>query len=171
MALDVRSSPNRLPWPPLIEAAAVVTAALGALAFPVGVGLGPLARWLGWALIVLGLALDFWAIATLRRARTNILPNRAAGRLVTNGPFAFTRNPIYLGNTIAVAGLGGAVNSLWFVVAAIIAAKLVEILAIRREEAHLAFRFGPEWVDYAARVPRWLGLPAAIRGGRGGDAR
>ncbi len=163
MALDVKSTPNRIPWPPLIEAAAVVTAALGALAFPVGLGLAPLARWLGWALIVVGFGLVFWAIAALRRRGTNILPNRAAGRLVTDGPFAFTRNPIYLGNTIAIVGLGVAASSAWFIVAALFAAKLVEILAIRREEAHLALRFGSEWVDYAARTPRWLPLPSGTR--------
>jgi hypothetical protein len=67
------------------------------------------------------------------------------------------RNPIYLGTTVAFVGLGAAANSLWFAVAALFAAKLIEIVAIRREEAHLALLFGAQWTDYAARVPRWLG--------------
>ncbi|MDX1717154.1 MAG: methyltransferase, partial [Anderseniella sp.] len=41
---------------------------------------------------------------TMFSARTNILPHRAADRLVTHGPFALTRNPIYVGNTIAMLG-------------------------------------------------------------------
>ncbi len=166
MALDLKSRPNRIPWPPLLGAAALALAWLAERAYPLGLGLGPSARWLGWTLIAAGVGLDLWAIATLRRAKTNILPHRAAGRLVANGPFAFTRNPIYLGNTIALVGVGGAANSLWFVVAAIVMAKLVEGLAIRREESHLALRFGHEWADYAARTPRWLGLPSATRRGR-----
>ena len=160
MALDLENRPNRVPWPPLIGAAALALAWLAQRAYPLGLGLAPGARWLGWALIAAGVGLDLWAIATLRRAKTNILPHRAAGRLVTGGPFAFTRNPIYLGNTVALVGVGGAANSLWFVVAAIAAAAIVEGLAIRREETHLALRFGREWLDYAARVPRWLGPPS-----------
>ena len=120
-------------------------------------GLTP--RWLGFAgrpLIALGLGLDFWAMAIMIVARTNILPNRAAERLVTSGPFAFTRNPIYLGNTLLMFGIGLAWEALWFLPLAFCAAILVENLAIRREEAHLAMRFGPEWETYAASTPRWL---------------
>lgn len=167
MALDLKSRPNRIPWPPLIVVGAAALAFLAQRAYPVGLGLGSGARWLGWALIALGVGLDLWALATLSRARVNILPHRAAGGLVTSGPFAFTRNPIYLGNTVVLVGVGGAANSLWFVVAALLAAKLIEVLAIRREETHLALRFGSRWVDYAARTPRWLGLPSAARQGPG----
>jgi len=166
MALDLKSRPNRIPWPPLIVTAAAALALLVQRADPVGLGLGAGARWLGWALIAAGVGLDLWAMATMTRAHVNILPHRAAGGLVTSGPFAFTRNPIYLGNTAVLVGVGGAANSPWFVVAALVAAKLVEVLAIRREEAHLALRFGRQWGDYAARTPRWLGLPSAARRAR-----
>ncbi len=167
MALDLHSRPNRFPWPPLIGVAAAALAFLAQSACPLGLGLGPEARWFGWALIATGLALDLWAMATMWRAGTNILPHRAAGRLVTSGPFAFTRNPIYLGNSTALVGIAGAENSLWFVVAAVVAAALVEVLAIRREEAHLALRFGSAWAAYAARVPRWFRVPS--RAGRRRD--
>ena len=114
MALDLNSRPNRVPWPPLIGGAALALAVLAERAAPLGLGFGPAARWLGWALIVAGLGLDLWAMATMARAGVNILPHRAAGGLVAGGPFAFTRNPIYLGNTTALVGVGGAANSLWF---------------------------------------------------------
>jgi protein-S-isoprenylcysteine O-methyltransferase Ste14 len=157
MTLDGRDRPNRIPWPPLIGAAAIVAASVGWRAFPLGVPFAPLTRPLGWALIAAGLALALWAIATLKRARTNLMPNRGADRLIVGGPFAFTRNPIYLGNAILLVGVGGAAGSLWFVVAALVMAALVDILGVRREEAHLARRFGEQWAVYAARVPRWLG--------------
>ena len=89
-------------------------------------------------------------------SRTNILPNRAAERLVTQGPFAISRNPIYLGNTTLMFGIGLAFNALWFLPLAICAAAFVERLAIRREEAHLALLFGPEWAAYATTTARWL---------------
>lgn len=156
MAFDLKSSPNAIPWPPLIYAVACVCGVLLERFAPTGVFLP---RWLlvgGWAVMALGLGLDFWAMATMILARTNILPNRAAGRLVTSGPFAFTRNPIYLGNTVLMLGIGLAWGAPCFLPLAFVAAFLVEKLAIRREEAHLALRFGPEWARYAAATPRWL---------------
>ncbi|MFG1296364.1 methyltransferase family protein [Xanthobacter variabilis] len=152
--------PNRVPWPPLIYGAALVA----------GLGLGWLAP-LGWpsalaglpvriagALVAaLGLGLDLSAIFTLYRAHTNVLPNRGADHLVTNGPFALSRNPIYLGNTLLVAGLGLAFFNGWLIGAALLAALATDHLAARREERHLAAKFGPAFAAYAARVPRWIG--------------
>jgi protein-S-isoprenylcysteine O-methyltransferase Ste14 len=170
MALDLHSRPNRIPWPPLLGAAALALAFFSERAYPLNLQLGPGGPWLGWALIAAGLGLDLWAMATMWRARVNILPHRAAGGLVTSGPFAFTRNPIYLGNAVALGGVGVVAGSWWYVVAAIVMAKLIEMLAIFREERHLALRFGREWLDYSARVPRWIGLPKAARRGSGGGA-
>jgi protein-S-isoprenylcysteine O-methyltransferase Ste14 len=159
MTFDSRERPSRIPWPPLIGAGALMAATACAFAFPVSLPFAPLARPLGSALIAAGVALVAWAVATLRRARTTTLPHRGADRLVASGPFAVSRNPIYLGVAIAFVGLGGAVDSPWFVVAAFIEAALIDVFGVRREEAHLASRFGEEWAAYAARVPRWLGVP------------
>ena len=156
MPLDLKTRPNLIPWPPLIFAAACV---LGVLLERVAPSSAVFPQWLilcGQAIIALGLGLDLWAMATMALARTNIWPNRAAGRLVTNGPFAFSRNPIYLGNTTLMLGIGLAWSALWFFPLAFCAAALVERLAIRREEIHLALLFGSEWADYAAKTGRWL---------------
>jgi len=156
LAFDLKSRPNAIPWPPLIYTVACLCGVLLERSVPTGV---LLPRWLviaGRALMALGLGLDFWAMATMMLARTNILPNRTAGHLVTSGPFAFTRNPIYLGNTLLMLGIGLAWGAPWFLPLGFVAAFLVEKLAIRREEAHLAIRFGPEWASYSATTPRWL---------------
>jgi protein-S-isoprenylcysteine O-methyltransferase Ste14 len=112
---------------------------------------------LGWAVIAAGLALDLWAMAVMTRRRANILPHRAATALVTEGPFAWSRNPIYLGNTLLLTGCGLAFGNAWFLAGAAAAAAAVTVLAIRREEAHLAARFGDAWAAYAARTARWFG--------------
>ena len=57
-----------------------------------------------------------------------------------------------------LGGAGRAFGNAWYLIAAAIAALLVTVLAIRREEAHLAYRFGPAWDAYARRTPRWLRL-------------
>lgn len=72
------------------------------------------------------------------------------------GPFRFSRNPIYLANTLLLIGIGLAAGNGWFVPLALLMAVLVDRLAIRREERHLAIRFGNAWIDYAAATPRWL---------------
>ena len=108
-------------------------------------------------MLVVGLALDLWAMATMWRHKANIMPHRAATALVTHGPFALSRNPIYLGNTVLLFGAGLAFGMAWFIPAAFLAAGLTGHLAIAREEAHLNARFGREWREYRLRVNRWVG--------------
>ena len=165
MAFDLRARPNVLPWPPMLYGGAIALALLAQHFAPRILGADAPARYPGLAILIVGLTLDVWAMVSMRRARANILPNRAADKLITDGPFAVSRNPIYLGNTLFMLGLGGVLNSLWMFLAAFAAAGLTSVLAIRREEAHLKLRFGTEWDAYAARVPRWIGA------GSGGRAR
>lgn len=159
MAFDVKLRPNKIPWPPLLVLAAFLAALPLQYFFPTG---GLLPDWLrlaGRGLAALGVGLDFWAMATMALARTNIFPHRAADRLVTRGPFAFTRNPIYLGNTMLIIGIGLSLSLLWLLPFAFVAAALTQKLAILREEAHLASLFPDQWPAYAARTPRWLKAP------------
>jgi protein-S-isoprenylcysteine O-methyltransferase Ste14 len=143
----------------------MILAACWALGFllervaPLGALLPGWAAGAGYAAAALGLALDVWAMAVMMLARTSILPNQAADRLVTSGPFAFSRNPIYVGNTLLTLGLGLAAPAPWLLPLAFVAALLVERLAIRREEAHLHAKFGAQWRAYAGATPRWLGFP------------
>ena len=91
-----------------------------------------------------------------RRHHTTVLPHRGATRLITDGPFRFSRNPIYVGNTLLVAGAGLVFGVAWLIPAALAGALATQKLAIEREEEHLARRFGADWAGYAARTPRWL---------------
>jgi len=162
---DFRARPNVLPWPPVIFAAAwILGFALESIA-PLGEeSLPAWALTIGRLIAATGIALDLWAMAAMTAARTNIMPNRSARRLVTSGPFSLSRNPIYLGNTLVTLGIGLGLGALWFIPLAGVAAVLVERLAIRREEAHLAAKFGAEWTAYAATTPRWLGFGFSARG-------
>ena len=161
MGLDFSVRPNKVPWPPIIYLG-VVLAALGlGAAWPLASPPPTSVRWLRIAGVVIagtGIALDVAAMLAMRRAHTSILPHRGADRLVTDGVFALTRNPIYVGNTLLLAGAGLALASAWMVAGALLAALLVDRLAIRREERHLSARFGQAYADYVARVPRWIGL-------------
>jgi protein-S-isoprenylcysteine O-methyltransferase Ste14 len=111
-------APNRIPWPPLIFAiAALVALSLGWM-LPLAHGAPWIVRAAGGSVILLAIGLDASAVWTMHKARANILPHRAATALVTWGPFRLSRNPIYLGNTLALLGAAGLLANPWFIPAA-----------------------------------------------------
>ncbi len=81
--------------------------------------------------------------------------------LTTTGPYAATRNPLYLGSIVISAGLAVAALSAWVVVLLLVMFVVVYFPVIRSEERFLAERF-PEYPDYARRVPRFIPRPAAL---------
>lgn len=110
----------------------------------------------GAALVGLGLALMLAAFVEFRRHRTSVVPHRQPSALITTGVYRFSRNPIYLGDALILAGLclrWDALPGLLLVPAfmAVISARF-----IRPEEARLAARFGPDFAAWAARTRRWL---------------
>jgi len=152
-------TPNRIPWPPIVYLAALLAGLALNWYLPLPWPERPfrfVLAAIGLCAIGLAVALDIAAFRLFRRHRTTIMPHRAASALITEGPFARSRNPIYVGNTLLVSGLGLLFGVAWLVPAALLAAFAVQKLAIEREEAHLAEKFGEAWRDYAARTPRWL---------------
>lgn len=74
-------------------------------------------------------------------------------RLATTGPYAYTRNPLYLGSFIMASGFALAARSLWIAAILIVMFVTIYMPVIRAEEAFLAQHF-PEFAEYARRVPR-----------------
>jgi protein-S-isoprenylcysteine O-methyltransferase Ste14 len=110
----------------------------------------------GLALVVIGAVLAVTGALTFRRARTAIIPHHSASRLVTDGPYRYTRNPMYTGLTIAYVGGAGLLDSVWpLIVLPVVLIALVR-LVVSREEAYLSSAFGTEYSAYRARVRRWL---------------
>lgn len=156
---DIATRPNRFPWPPLIYLAAIAIAVELWVIYPLPWFGSPLADILfavGCLAVAAVVAIDVSAMRTLSRAGTTVMPNKGSAHLVTGGPFSFTRNPIYLANTMLVLGIGLISGIAWFVPLAFVAAFLTQKLAIEREERHLATRFGKKYADYAKRVRRWI---------------
>lgn len=155
----VEDRPNTLPWPPMIYIAAAALAVVLHFVVPLPWLPDPLREFLfavGWLVVAGAVVIDVSAMRAMRRARTTIMPHRAAEHLVTSGPFSFTRNPIYLGNTMLMIGIGLIVGIAWFILLAPLAAFATTRLAIEREERHLATRFGRKYRDYAKKVRRWI---------------
>ena len=114
------------------------------------------ARTIGLTIGGAGIALLIWAILTLRRHGTTVLPDVGATALVTDGPYWRYRNPIYLADAMILLGIAELTKNVWFVLAAAVFAGLVTWLAILPEERHLERRFGKAYLDYKVKSRRWI---------------
>ena len=102
----------------------------------------------GLALMVLGESWRMWGVATA-------------------GPFAWSRNPLYVGNFLIWIGVITLSGVLWFIPVAILLFSVEYFYIVRYEEGVLETIFGTEYLEYKARTPRWFPRPPA--GGHAGD--
>ncbi|HET9799531.1 MAG TPA: isoprenylcysteine carboxylmethyltransferase family protein [Gemmatimonadaceae bacterium] len=111
----------------------------------------------GGLLVVLGEAIRLAGVAaagtvTRRRSRT-------VQRLVTYGIFAWTRNPLYVGNFLIWIGFTVISGVLWFIPVAVVLFAVEYTLIVRYEEGVLESIFGDEYLAYKAHTPRWIPRP------------
>jgi protein-S-isoprenylcysteine O-methyltransferase Ste14 len=158
MAQPEEMSPSAIPWPPILFAGGIVAAIVLDRFYPLPwPGLNDLpARIVGYGFGVAGLALMGWGFLTLQRAETTVLPHKRADRLVTEGAFAFRRNPIYMGEVLVFLGLAQVMGNVWMAIMAPLFAIAILVLAILPEERHLEARFGEAYLAYKARTRRWF---------------
>jgi len=74
-------------------------------------------------------------------------------QLTTSGPYAYTRNPLYLGSLMLAAGFAIAARSWWIVAVMLLTFALIYVPVVAGEERYLRQTF-PEYADYARHVPR-----------------
>ena len=119
-------------------------------------GRSPLTVTAGWVLVAVGLGVVAWGLITFFRHRTAIMPHHPASRLVDSGPYRYTRNPMYVGMTIAYLGGLLVTNMFWPLLFLPLALLALTVLVIRKEERYLADAFGAEYAAYRQRTRRWL---------------
>jgi protein-S-isoprenylcysteine O-methyltransferase Ste14 len=142
--------------PPVYLLAALALMAFFHGVLPMAQILGSPYRYAGLVVIALAIALIIWAALRFRRAGTAIRPFEPSSALVTAGPYRFTRNPMYLGMAGTLLGAAVLMGSITpFIVIPAFAA-LVSERFIVDEEAMLERRFGQAYLDYKAKVRRWL---------------
>ena len=110
----------------------------------------------GWPLIVAAAVLIAWAQRTMAGAGESSNVYKPNGAIVSTGPFAFTRNPMYLSLTLLYAGIAFLVNTAWPVVLLPAVLMVIHYGVIRREERYLERKFGDVYRQYRARVRRWF---------------
>ncbi|AXG07308.1 isoprenylcysteine carboxylmethyltransferase family protein [Haloplanus rubicundus] len=125
-------------------------------------GLPAPASSVGLVAALLGTAVFVWGARAMDSAETM----GVTGDLYTGGPYAYSRNPQYVGMIVGVSGFALAVDSA--LVAGLAAAHVGWVLLLpRAEEPHLRAEFGDTYDRYAARVPRFVGIRTLY--GRGDD--
>jgi protein-S-isoprenylcysteine O-methyltransferase Ste14 len=110
----------------------------------------------GSAVALVGATLGIATIIALKRAGTHVRPDRPTTKLVTSGPFRYTRNPAYVGATLIYVGAALAARSVPALTFLPIALVVLERGVVEREEIYLERRFGDTYRSYKTTVPRWF---------------
>lgn len=117
---------------------------------------GPVTDLLGGLLVGGGIVLMLLAFAEMRRKRTTIIPHMEADQLVTSGIFKRSRNPIYLGDTLVLAGLA----LRWEAPVALLLVPLFMFTITQRfiiaEENRLRVKFRADFARYCQKTRRWV---------------
>lgn len=111
---------------------------------------------IGAALFSIGAIIAGWALVIFRRARTTTVPGESSTRLVTWGPYRFTRNPMYVGLTFAYIGEAGLTRQVWPLATLPLVLAYVHWTVIPLEESKLKEVFAEEYEQWKARARRWV---------------
>lgn len=91
-----------------------------------------------------------------KRTGQSVIPWKPTPELIFQGPYRFTRNPMYVGMTLLEIGLGIALNNLWISLFALPALATVHFIAVLPEERYLSEKFGEGYRTYLTKVRRYL---------------
>jgi protein-S-isoprenylcysteine O-methyltransferase Ste14 len=106
---------------------------------------------LGWPLVTAGAVAIAWAV----RAAGDVDVDEPTS-LVQTGPYAWSRNPMYVGWTLIDLGVGLLANTAWIPRLVLAVGLYTHLVVVRHEERVLVKRFGDAYREYCERVPRYL---------------
>lgn len=154
-----KDRPDILFIPPLGFLLAVVLTVVFARWLPLG--LIPAFPW--WPALMVGLAIIAFALYTniggvlaFKRSGTNVNPYKPALTVVRDGPFRYTRNPMYLGMILFVLGLGLLLSTAWGLIFAVILWAALHYGVVLREERYMTGKFGEQYRELLTVTRRWL---------------
>ncbi len=110
----------------------------------------------GGLLMVYGVLCAGFAFRAMRRARTPVDPYSPTTAIVMEGPYRFTRNPLYLALTLFYLALASIMNSAWPLLLLPLVLLAIHHGVVAREERYLEQKFGEAYLQYKAKVRRWL---------------
>ena len=110
----------------------------------------------GIVFIILAPTLALSALVTMKTAGTNVHPAEPALALVRDGPFRFTRNPMYLALCLVQIALGFFLNDWITLLFVVPLALILHYGVVLREERYLTAKFGEPYLQYKREVRRWI---------------
>jgi protein-S-isoprenylcysteine O-methyltransferase Ste14 len=110
----------------------------------------------GGVALGIGVGIAGWGLVTFWLARTTTVPGETSSQMVTWGPYRFTRNPMYVGLTLAYFGEALLLRHFWPAVLLPLVIAYVHWIVIPVEEAKLREAFGDRYDQYRTRVGRWV---------------
>jgi protein-S-isoprenylcysteine O-methyltransferase Ste14 len=111
---------------------------------------------IGVILLIIACAIAVSSFIVLIRNKTPFDPAKATIRIVKEGPFRFSRNPLYLSLIIIISGIAFLVFSVWLFIAIPVLFLLLHFYAVKPEECYLSLKFGEEYQAYKNKVRRWI---------------
>jgi protein-S-isoprenylcysteine O-methyltransferase Ste14 len=154
---EVTDNSHAVVRPPIVWALAILIGLALNLLYPLPFLPASLPHgWIGAALFAAAFALAVWAIATIRGAGSRVETTMPTTTIVTDGPYRFTRNPIYLAMFLGLAALAIGFDTLWLFVTLVPFYLVIRYGVVVREEAYLERKFGSVYMGYKSSVRRWL---------------
>lgn len=151
--------PDIMVFPPLIPLATLAIACMLQWAAPLGwiASLDlPLRVGAGLLVVFAGLVMISAGRRALLKSGTNVNPSQPTTTLVTDGVFARTRNPLYVGGSVALCGIALVFALDWLPVLIVPSFVVLHFAVVTREELYLEQKFGDVYRRYKARVPRYF---------------
>lgn len=150
------NQPQRKVFPPTYLLLLLVVMIVLHIFIPISYWLDLPWRFAGLPLIIAAVALAVSGSQLFQRHGTTIRPFEESKALVTQGPYRFSRNPMYLSMLIVLIGVALMLGSLSALVVPPIFIWLITTRFIQKEEAMLERRFGDRYLNYKKRVRRWI---------------
>lgn len=113
-------------------------------------------RNMGIIVFFLGISLLFWSFSLFKKNKTPIVPGQKPTFVVAEGPYRFTRNPMYLGVTIALLGASIYFGNILAFFSPIIFFLIMNFYFVPFEEKLMENLFGRKYLNYKKKVRRWL---------------
>jgi protein-S-isoprenylcysteine O-methyltransferase Ste14 len=144
--------------PPILPVLTILAGVGLQSALPIAVELPVPGRyWIGGLIVVVSfLVLGVGSVILFRRTGQSPIPWEPTPAIIEQGPYRFTRNPMYLMMALVCFGFAVILSNAWIVALTPVCALLLHRLAIVQEEAYLERKFGEAYLTYKRRVRRWL---------------
>lgn len=144
-------------FPPLVGLALLLAGIALQVFFPLSItSFATVVSVTGGIVLAAGIGLQIVCLRTFKRAMTTPLFKKPTTNIVQSGPYARSRNPIYIAVFIQLLGWALLLNTWWLIAMAPILYLYIRVGVIAREEQYLERKFGDEYHKYQSRVPRWL---------------